>query len=962
MTQKPRPLAVKKANTEANSFWKSKRVVAITEALMSPLAIGIYVTALYIFFAQTFYEVRNRNESGINQSRFTSFIYNTVESLDFILTDARFLIRGEVPQNDSQVALVAIDDESLEVVGRWPWSRDLMAQLIESLFANGVKAVGLDVIWSEPQENSSKETLTRLESHLPQSPEVKAALDVEKSRPQPDDILAETIKKYQDRVVLGVFPTDETYRLFAPYTDYCRNEAFNRINGSIFVKPDNITLVVEDTADVFEPVKFNLLFEQIFKDIEAQASSSFIKRLGKKSAEELNSYERNRMRIFVNNEITNYCDSWLVSKQAAHNGEHDPYYENWLKFFGYLGQPEVALKQQLVTSKFETLAGLSAEEAIEAFKAKTLSHPVPQHRGWTINIEKLHNVSNFSGSFKAEQDNDGKIRKNPLFYRTGNRIGSSFIPSLALQTYLVANPGYQAQVEIGVDPKNKEQKIIKNFRIIDVNKSDAEQEVMRVPVDGQGRLKINYAGPQKTYAHISAKDLLTDSPEMKISQRSLEGHDEQGRPFNVVKKAAYLKDKIVLIGATAVGIYDLRVTPFDKNFPGPETHVTVLDNLMRHNFIRVNPAESKTMIWALAVLGLIMSAGIAYAGPFLGFFLVFASEGALAVLDQFLLKRGLVSTMILPALQVVSIYTLMVLYKYFTEERKKKELRKTFSKYVSPAIVDEILKSPENIQLGGRKQRMSVFFSDVRGFTTISEKLDPQVLSDVLNKYLTPMTQIVFQNKGTLDKYMGDAVMAFFGAPIAYGDHAKYACRCALASIKRLKEIQKEFAENGLPTIDIGIGINTSDMSVGNMGSDIVRSYTVMGDGVNLGSRLEGINKEYGTRIIISEFTYSDIKNDFTTREIDWVKVKGKNEPVRIFELICEGKADASVAQCLSHFQQGFDLYHKKEFAEAMLKFEEALKVNPDDPPSQLYVERCQELLVDPPPEKWDGVYVMKTK
>jgi len=228
--------------------------------------------------------------------------------------------------------------------------------------------------------------------------------------------------------------------------------------------------------------------------------------------------------------------------------------------------------------------------------------------------------------------------------------------------------------------------------------------------------------------------------------------------------------------------------------------------------------------------------------------------------------------------------------------------------------------------------------------------------------YLSPMTQIVFDNRGTLDKYMGDAVMAFFGAPIHYEDHAKYACRCALQSIEKLKELQKQFKEQGLPEIDIGIGINTSDMSVGNMGSDTVRSYTVMGDGVNLGSRLEGINKEYGTRIIISQFTYGDVKESFTAREVDWVRVKGKLEPVRIYELICEGKPGAEWQVCLEKFLQGFDLYHAKDFQGAKACFEQALAARPEDPVSELYIVRCDDYLAEPPPENWDGVHVMKTK
>jgi adenylate cyclase len=257
---------------------------------------------------------------------------------------------------------------------------------------------------------------------------------------------------------------------------------------------------------------------------------------------------------------------------------------------------------------------------------------------------------------------------------------------------------------------------------------------------------------------------------------------------------------------------------------------------------------------------------------------------------------------------------------------------------------------------------MTAFFSDVRGFTTISEKLTPEELSRVLNLYLTPMTEIVFKNSGTLDKYMGDAVMAFFGAPIKDADHAKHACRCALESIAKLKEIQVEFAQKNLPMIDIGIGINTGDMSVGNMGSNIVQNYTIMGDAVNLASRLEGINKEYGTRIIISEFTQKEIADAFTTREVDRVRVKGKLKPVVIYELLCEGTPSAEVSEQLKIYEQGMSAYQKKDFSQALIFFQELFAKTPEDSVAELYIERCTDYLDTPPPADWDGVYVMKTK
>ena len=220
------------------------------------------------------------------------------------------------------------------------------------------------------------------------------------------------------------------------------------------------------------------------------------------------------------------------------------------------------------------------------------------------------------------------------------------------------------------------------------------------------------------------------------------------------------------------------------------------------------------------------------------------------------------------------------------------------------------------------------------------------------------MTHLVFDNDGTLDKYMGDAIMAFFGAPISYKEHASKACKTALDMLVKLESLNKEFIRDGLPTIDIGIGVNTGDMNVGNMGSDIVRSYTVMGDAVNLGSRLEAINKQYGTKIVISEFTRDAINDDFKTRELDLVRVKGKTLPVKIFELLSEDTNMEMVAS----FNKGYSAYHKKEFQQAVDCFKSALRLVPQDGPSKLYLERCEAFLIAPPPNAWDGVFEMTTK
>jgi adenylate cyclase len=273
-----------------------------------------------------------------------------------------------------------------------------------------------------------------------------------------------------------------------------------------------------------------------------------------------------------------------------------------------------------------------------------------------------------------------------------------------------------------------------------------------------------------------------------------------------------------------------------------------------------------------------------------------------------------------------------------------------------------MLKDPSKLKLGGDKKDLSVLFSDIRGFTTISEKLTPEELVHLLNEYLTAMTNVVFKYDGLLDKYMGDAIMAVFGAPLDQPDHPIRACRTALDMMEELKKLQEKWAGEGRPVLDIGVGINTGDMVVGNMGSEMRFDYTVMGDSVNLGSRLEGINKEYGTNIIISEYTYEAVKDVFFCREMDSVRVKGKKRPVRIYELIGEKKDVETWGEAIRFFEDGLSKYKQGLWDKAIESFQKVLALRPSDASSRLYIERCQALKENPPEGPWDGVFTMTKK
>jgi adenylate cyclase len=311
-------------------------------------------------------------------------------------------------------------------------------------------------------------------------------------------------------------------------------------------------------------------------------------------------------------------------------------------------------------------------------------------------------------------------------------------------------------------------------------------------------------------------------------------------------------------------------------------------------------------------------------------------------------------------LAFVGVFVAVTVHRYVIEEREKRKIRSTFQFFVSPGVVDEILKDPGKLKLGGERKVLTVLFSDIRDFTHLSENLSPDTLTKLLNLYLTPMTDIVFKHQGTLDKYMGDAIMAIFGAPLAQNDHAERACHTALDMVEALRDFQKKWEIDGIPEISMGIGINSGPMSVGNMGSDILFDYTVVGDHVNLGSRLENLNREYETNIIISEFTHKYIGDAFICRELDIVRVRGRREPVRIFELLAREGSYHQWSAFKMLFEKGLMAYRSKQWGEGIREFEEALKIRADDGPTKLYLRRCRLFQKKTPSPKWDGVYQMR--
>jgi adenylate cyclase len=466
----------------------------------------------------------------------------------------------------------------------------------------------------------------------------------------------------------------------------------------------------------------------------------------------------------------------------------------------------------------------------------------------------------------------------------------------------------------------------------------------KVRTDDLGRALINFHGPGYTYPHYSIADVV----EKKISADIFNG-------------------KIVLVGATATGIGDLRTTPYGGlDYPGVEIHANVIDCILHQSFLYRGAKQTLADVLLIFFFGIPLGIWMALVSPrwmWFGAFLI----APLVAVDYFAFLHGWWLNFGVPALTLSSNVLLVSLYRALFEEKEKRRVRSAFGQYLSPEVIRRLLVNPRLVE--PKKTDITVMFSDIRGFTTISEKLDAQDLANFLNQYLSDMTGLVFENHGTLDKYIGDAVMAFWGAPFEEPGHAGRACNTALKMMERVREMQKKWQAEGKPHLDIGIGLNTGVASVGNMGSALRYGYTALGDTVNLSSRLEGLNKDYGTHILVNETTYSAAKDDgFLFRELDLIRVKGKLQPVTIYELIGHAAENSvygtpdEVRQRVDLFHQAHELYRKRRWEDAQKFFQTILDKWPDDGPSRTYWKRCQDYLFDEPPSGWDGVFTMTHK
>ena len=731
---------------------------------------------------------------------------------------------------NEDVVLLAIDEAALIEVGRWPWSRHVINNITSELIKYGVKTLTFDIIFSEKESSTA------------------------------DSAFVKTIAKSPEKLIFGTFSDFGSY--VSPYQDFCLTQAFLYTGGASLAKI-NPFFSVDDSSNNFEEIEFNKIFKPIFESIDSISEKEYLSNYEAASVTNLTQYQLNTLTFYKRQRVYDYCHSWL--------GDDDIY--------DYRYNP--ALKA-IYTKVFSATSEDDLRVKLASLIKTTLRNPIPQYEMWRQNIDDIQNAATYTASFVAHQDADGVIRNYPLIFRTGNQLGTSYIPSLALQAYLAAT-GYQALFKL---EHVKNQKKISSVDLLDVS-GEKDRLISTLPTNFEGKLLIDYYGKQNTIRYISAKELLTNSPKLVYTVKTPTTNGLFLVEKVTVNKAEFLKNKNVIFGATAVGIYDIRTTPTDITYPGPEIHATVLSNLLNSQYLAYDKYETVNapfmfFVFILITLVIFIKSGLRTSSIS---FVLFAALLFGVQKNNYLQGVAFQSSFLFFVLLSLAFLTIFI-YKYFFQSKKSKEIKMAFSKYVSKDVVEEILKNEGAIELRGKKYFMSVYFSDIRGFTSFSEKMDPVELSELLNKYFTPMSEVITRHQGTIDKYIGDAIMAMFGAPINYKDHARQACNAALGCIAQLEKLNSDFALRNWPKIKIGIGINSGYMNAGNIGSETIQNYTVIGDSVNLASRLESLTKEHEVQIIISEFTYEIVKAHFNCRELGKVSVKGKLEPVTIYELV----------------------------------------------------------------------------
>jgi adenylate cyclase len=548
-------------------------------------------------------------------------------------------------------------------------------------------------------------------------------------------------------------------------------------------------------------------------------------------------------------------------------------------------------------------------------------------QGYGANLPELQRAAASAGHFNTWPDEDGVTRRVPML---AEHAGAYYEP-LSL-----------AMVRVGLGSAD----VVPGFPTLSVwNRKYPGLEwlqvgSMRVPVDEMMAALVPYRGPVGSYPYVSVTDVLRGVTPLEV-----------------------LRNKIVLVGTTTPGLYDLRAAPVDQVYPGVEIHANLIAGMLDGTIMHRPPYVLGAEVALLLLCGVSMTVLLPLFSPLRATLLTASILAGLIGLNLLVwVNANTVLPLASCMMMIVLLFALNMSYGYFVESRAKRQITNRFGQYVPAAVVDEMSRHPEAISMDGESRELSVLFSDVRGFTSIAERLDAKELTSLMNQFLTPLTRLVYRYRGTIDKYMGDCLMAFWGAPLRDPEHARNAVLCGLEMHRTIQQLTPAFRARNWPEIEIGVGVNSGKVVVGNMGSELRVAYTVMGDAVNLASRLEGLTRHYGVPMIVGENARS-LTPDVVYRELDRVIVKGSEQPVTIYEPIGRhGEVDAARLDALQLWAQFLRLYRSGEWDKAELQLLNLRKVDSSQRLYQLFMERVSDLRNNPPALPWDGATRLEAK
>lgn len=549
---------------------------------------------------------------------------------------------------------------------------------------------------------------------------------------------------------------------------------------------------------------------------------------------------------------------------------------------------------------------------------------VPTLPTYTANLPELQRAAGHGGFITVMPDEDGVIRRVPLLIRHDDAL----YPSLALEAarvYLFAN-----EIQLATAP-------VQAGRVIEHLSLARGQAIY---TDAGGQVLVPYRGPAHSFEYLSAARVLSG-----------DFQPEQ------------VENRIVLIGATALALADIKPTPVQNVYPGVEVHASIIAGLLDGEFPYQPDWARGANVFIIVGIGSLLAIVLPFLGPV---WIILISTLVLTVFIGGNLwlwsDQGLALATTTPTLAIAAIMLFNMTFGFLSESRRRRQLKTMFGQYVPPQLVEEMSRNPADYHAEGESREMSVLFADIRNFTTISESLPANELKDMLNRFFTPMTQTIFNHRGTIDKYVGDMIMAFWGAPLTDTDHAAHAIQGALGMLAEADRLKAQFLAEGLPEINIGIGINSGVMNVGDMGSEYRRAYTVLGDAVNLASRLEGVTKYYGVRLVVGERT-RELAPDFVYRTLDRVKVKGKQVGVTVYEPICaSNEITPELQNKLQRHDAALDAFWHRDWDNAQALFTALADDWPEDRLYPLYLERISHLRQRELPADWDGVFERREK